>query len=221
MQGGELIHHTRELLFGHEIFLDTIFMTWVTMAVIILFAYLATRRLEIVPEGMQNSFEMAIDFIIDLIDSMIGPAGRKMGPFLLTLFLFILIANMWGLAPKLTSPTNDFNTTFPFAIIAAFSVYLVGAREKGLGYFKHFLQPHWLMLPMNLLDEMVRPCTLAVRLFVNILVGEVLLHVLYNLFPPLIPVIWLLMCVLIGVIQAYVFTLLSASYLASAFAEDH
>lgn len=221
MQGGELIPHIRVDFYGYEVFWDTILMTWVTMAAVILFCYLATRKVEMIPSGVQNAFESMVDFITTITDSMIGKAGRRARPFLLTLFLFIVIANMWGLAPKLTSPTNDLNTTLPFGLIGAFMVFFVGVKEKGMGYFKHFLQPHWMMLPMNILDELIRPLTLALRLFVNILVGEVLLHVLIDLAPLGIPVAWLLMSVLIGLIQAYVFTLLSASYLAPAFAEDH
>ena len=131
------------------------------------------------------------------------------------------LANLWGLVPKMTSPTNDLNTNLGLALISTVGVYFIGVWRKGPGYFKHFLEPLWFMLPLNILDELIRPLTLALRLFVNILVGEVLLMVLNQIVPIGIPVFWLMMSVLIGLIQAFVFTLLSTVYLASALSNDH
>ena len=220
MEGGGLVHHIHGHLAGMEVFWDTLGMTWVTMAVIIFFTWAAVRHLQMVPSGSQNLLEATIEYIQDLVESMLGQEGKKMTPYFITMFLLIMVANLWGLIPKLTSPTNDLNTTFGWALISTLSVYVVGVYRKGFGYFKHFLAPHWLMLPMNVLDELIRPFTLAIRLFVNILVGEVLLMVLMKLCPPLIPVAWLLMSVLIGVIQAFVFTLLSTSYMMPVFSKD-
>lgn len=220
MEGGGLVHHIPIQWAGMELFLDTVVMTWVTMAVLIIFTWAAVRHLQMVPSGSQNVLEAMIEYMQDLAESMLGPEGKKMAPYFFTLFFFIMLANMWGLIPFLTSPTNDLNTTFGIALVSVLGVYVLGVYRKGWGYFKHFLHPMWFMLPLNILDELVRPFTLAIRLFVNILVGEVLLMVLYNLFPPLVPVAWLLMSVLIGVIQAFVFTLLSASYYAEAFSRD-
>ena len=208
MEGG-LVHHFPVHWLGTDVFLDTVGMTWLTMAVLILFTWLAVRRLTLVPTGSQNFLETVIEYFQDLAKSMLGEEGKKMTPLLFTLFLFLTVSNLWGMIPTLTSPTNDLNTTFGIALISVLGVYVLGVYRKGWGYFKHLAEPMWFMIPMNVLDELIRPLTLALRLFVNILVGEVLLIVLYDLCPWFIPVAWLLMSVLIGVIQAFVFTLLS------------
>ena len=220
MEGG-LVHHIPRAIFGMQFNLDTILYTWLTMAVILVFAWAGARRMELVPTGAQNLFESLVEYVQTMATDMLGSEGKKAAPYLFTLFLFLTLANMWGLFPRMTSPTNDLNTTLGLALISTVGVYVVGVWRKGLGYFKHFLEPLWFMLPLNILDELIRPLTLAIRLFVNILVGEVLLMVLNQLAPVFIPSLWLLMCVLIGVIQAFVFTLLSAVYLTGAFSEDH
>jgi len=221
MEGGGLVHHVLIQWAGMEFFWDTIWTTWLTMGVLIAFTWAAVRHLQIVPSGSQNMLETIVESMQELVESMTGPEGKKMTPYFITLFLFILVANMWGLVPFLTSPTNDLNTTLGLGLLSVVGSYVMGVYQKGWGYFKHFLHPVWFMLPMNIIDELIRPCTLGLRLFVNILVGEVLLHVLIDLCPPLIPSLWLLMSVLIGIIQAFVFTLLSASYYAAVFSHDH
>lgn len=217
MDGG-LVHHIPVQWMGMEIFLDTVGMTWITMAVMIFFVWLTVRHLTLVPTGCQNFLEAVIEYFQKQAASMLGEEGKKMTPLLFTLFLFLTISNLWGMVPNLTSPTNDLNTTFGIALISALGVYVLGVYRKGFGYFKHLAQPMWFMIPMNLLDELIRPFTLALRLFVNILVGEVLLIVLYDLCPWVLPTAWLLMSVLIGIIQAFVFTLLTTSYYAEVFA---
>ena len=220
MEGG-LVHHIPVNWLGMQFNLDTIIYTWLTMAVMLVFAWAGARRLEMVPTGAQNLFEGLVEYVESMTDEMIGPEGRKVAPYLFTLFLFLTLANLWGLVPKMTSPTNDLNTNLGLALISTVGVYFIGVWRKGPGYFKHFLEPLWFMLPLNILDELIRPLTLALRLFVNILVGEVLLMVLNQIVPIGIPVFWLMRSVLIGLIQAFVFTLLSTVYLASALSNDH
>lgn len=220
---GELVKHISADLFGLSVHLDTLMYTWLTMAVILIFAWTGTRHMELVPSGTQNILEGLVEYFQGLAAEMLGSEGKKVAPYLFTIFLFVMLSNMWGLVPKMTSPTNDLNTTFGIALISSLGVYVIGVSRKGLGYFKHFFKPLWFMFPFNLLDELIRPFTLAIRLFVNIFVGEVLLEVLTHLCAPYIPIpaAWLLMSVLIGLIQAYVFTLLSTVYLIEAFSEEH
>lgn len=204
---------------------DTIMMTWVVMAILLVIGFLAARSVsQRVPGGMQNVIEMIIEAFEKLMADALGVKAKRFAPLIITLFLFILIANLLGLVPKLTSPTNDLNTTLGLAILVITIVHLSGIRDKGLGYFAHYLKPYWFFLPIHIIEELSKPVTLAFRLFGNILAGEILIDILLKLIPKWMPipsVIWLAFSVFVGVIQAFIFTMLSLSYLSNAVSEEH
>jgi F-type H+-transporting ATPase subunit a len=205
--------------------MDTLYMTWLVMAIVIVLSMLAVRRLETVPRGMQNIFEMAIEAIGGQVDATIGPNSRKVAPLLITLFIFLLISNWLGLVPGFTSPTNDLNTTLGLALMIIGFVHVLGVSHHGLGHFKHFIQPHPLFLPINIIEEIARPITLSFRLFGNIMAGEILI-ILIAALPlwygePLVGVLWLGFSVIVGLIQAFIFTMLSTSYLSNSLKDDH
>lgn len=143
---------------------------------------------------------------------------------LLTMFLFILVGNELGLLPSphiLTSPTNDLNTTLGLALVSSFMVHFVALRNQGLKkHIKHYFQPFAVFFVINLLEEFTKPITLAFRLFGNILAGEILMEVLYKLVPVGVPIIWLIFSLVIGLIQAFIFTILTTSYLADSLREE-
>ncbi len=205
--------------------MDTLMMTWLVMAIVIGIAVLATRRLSLVPSGWQNLLEMLVTALVDQIDSVMGSKGRALAPLIITLFLFILIANWLGLVPGLTSPTSDLNTTLGLALMVIGLVQVLGIIHKGIGgYLGHFIQPFWWLLPINIIEELSKPLTLGFRLFGNILAGEILIVILGVLVPMWIPIpniIWLGFSVFVGVVQAFIFTMLSMSYLSSAFKDSH
>lgn len=203
---------------------DTIMMTWVVMAILLVVGFLAARTVsQRVPGGMQNVLEMIVEGLEKQMESSLGTKAKKFTPLIITLFLFILISNWLGLVPKLTSPTNDLNTTLGLALMVVVIVHLAGIREKGLGYFAHFLKPYIFFLPIHMVEELAKPVTLAFRLFGNILAGEILIEILLKLVPkwmPLPNVIWLAFSIFVGVIQAFIFTMLTLSYLSNAVSDE-
>ena len=196
---------------------ETILMTWITMAIVILIAVLATRHLKEVPVGWQNAVEAIVGLLQGQMDAIIGPEGRFLAPLFITLFLFLLISNWLGLCPGMASPTNDLNTTLGMAVMMSLVIHGVGLARQGIGHLHHFVEPFAPFILVNLIEEMSRPATLAFRLFGNILAGEVLIIILLQLIPwyanwaP--SCIWLMFSIFVGVIQAFVFTMLSITYI--------
>jgi F-type H+-transporting ATPase subunit a len=157
-----------------------------------------------------------------------GPQkARRYFPILATLFLFILISNWSGILPLaghvkgFAPPTSTLSVTAGLAVVAFITSVVAGLREKGVGYLKHFFQPFFLMFPLNLIEELVKPLSLSLRLYGNIFGEETVVAVLLGLFAPLTPVPMQLLGLLFGFIQALVFTTLTAIYIANATAEAH
>ena len=125
-------------LAGMSFHLDTLIMTWITMAIVIAIAFLATRRLSIVPHGWQTVLEMIVTALLSQIESSMGPRGKKLAPLFITLFLFLLIANWLGLVPSFKSPTADLNTTLGMALMVVIMLHGLGMIYKRGAYFKHF-----------------------------------------------------------------------------------
>jgi F-type H+-transporting ATPase subunit a len=223
--GHEIGAHKLAQFAGMTFHLDTLYMTWISMAIVIILAFLATRRLKLIPTGWQNLLEMVIVALLDQIESTMGPKGKKLAPLVITLFLFLLVGNWLGLVPGLASPTNDLNTTLGLALMVVVLVQILGMINKGpVAYFKHFFQPFIPFVIINIIEEVSKPITLAFRLFGNILAGEILIVILGMLVPMWIPIpniLWLGFSVFVGVVQAFIFTMLSMSYLASSLEEHH
>ena len=210
-------------LAGMQFNIETLEMTWLAMAIVILIAFLATRSLKLVPSGWQNVIEMVIVWLNEQIGTTIGSRGTLVAPFLITLFLFLLVSNWIGLIPTLASPTNDLNTTLGLALLVIVMLHVLGLYYKGFNYIKHFFQPVAPFVIINLIEEIAKPITLAFRLFGNILAGEILIIILLLLVPiwmPVPSVIWLAFSLFIGAVQAFIFTMLSMSYLANAMKDD-
>ena len=208
---------------GMHFHLDTIYMAIISSIVTLAVAIAATRSLKLVPTGkMQNMIEIVVEGLLEQVDNNIGPKGRKVAPLVITLFVFLLIANWVGLVPGLASPTSDINCNLGLAVMIVVVVNVLGVKEKGFaGHFSHFLKPHFLFLPINLIEEIAKPVTLSARLFGNILAGEILIVVLTKLVPYFIPSIWLAFSVFVGIIQAGIFTMMSMTYLANALQDNH
>ncbi|EKU71009.1 F0F1 ATP synthase subunit A [Selenomonas sp. F0473] len=202
---------------------ETLEMTWITMAIVLLVAVLATRNLKLVPSGWQNVVEMVVTALGEQSETMLGKRGRFLSPFIVTLFLFLLVSNWVGLVPTMASPTNDLNTTLGLALLVICMVHVLGVYMKGGHYIAHFFQPTPVFVIINAIEEVAKPITLAFRLFGNILAGEILIIVLLKLMPiwmPVPSVLWLAFSIFIGGVQAVIFTMLSMAYLANAVKED-
>lgn len=220
--GHEIGSHKLAEFAGLTFNMDTLYMTWLTMAVLILIAVLAVRKLDKVPRGWQNLLELAVTGLLEQIENTIGPAGKKLAPLIITLFLFLLLANWFGLVPGFTSPTNDLNTTLGLALMVIVLVHLIGIMNKGImGHLKHFIEPNLIFLPINIIEEIAKPVTLSFRLFGNIMAGEILLVVLGMLVPYFVPTLWLAFSVVVGIIQAFIFTMLAMAYLSNSLKEHN
>ena len=209
---------------GLTFHLDTLIMTWITMGIVIVIAVLATRRLSIVPHGWQTILEMVVTALLGQIESTMGPRGKKLAPLFITLFLFLLIANWLGLVPTFKSPTADLNTTLGMALMVVIMLHSLGLMYKRGEHLKSFFKPFAPFVIIKVVEEIAKPITLSFRLFGNILAGEVLIIILGLLVPMWFPVpniVWLAFSVFVGAVQAFIFTMLSMSYIGEAIGEEH
>lgn len=209
--------HVVSMLFGMSVNWDTIFTTWLSALIVFLIVFAATRGRAMVPSGVQNVVEMVFEFLFGQFRANVGKNYRQVSTVLLTLFMFILTANQIGLLPTehlTASPTNDLNTTLGLAIASALLIHFYYIKNKGFGHWiKHFFEPIAPFVVLNLIEEISKPITLAMRLFGNILAGEILLEILNNLAPWLVPIVWIAFSLFVGVIQAYIFTTLVSVYM--------
>ena len=209
--------HAVQQLLGMQVNIDTIFTTWLTALIVFLVVFAASRGKKLVPTGVQNCVEILVEGLLSQFEKNVGPKYRQVVPALLTLFLFILTANQLGLLPTehlTASPTSDINTTLGLALAVTLLIHVLFIANQGVGkWIKHFFEPFPVFVFINLVEEISRPVTLAMRLFGNILAGEILLELLYALCPWLIPIIWIAFSVFVGCVQAYIFTTLSSVYL--------
>ena len=143
-------------------------------------------------------------------------------------FFYIFVSNEIGLLPQVgghmvhfTSPTNDINVAFALALTVMAANYLVGIYRNGFGFFGHFVKPFAAMLPLNMVEEIAKPATMSLRLFGNILAGEILLIVLYQLVPWVAPDAWVFFSLCVGFLQAFVFTMLAIVNFAPIFKHEH
>ncbi len=202
---------------------ETLCMTWLTMAIVLIIAFLAVRNLSLVPKGWQNVIEMVVEGLQGQMRGTMGKGGMFLAPFIISLFMFLLVSNWLGLIPGMASPTNDLNTTLGLALLVIVMVHVLGVVKKGGHYIGHFFKPTPVFVIINAIEEIAKPITLSFRLFGNILAGEILIIILLKLMPiwmPVPSVIWLAFSIFIGAVQAFIFTMLSMAYFANAVKED-
>ncbi len=201
-------------------------------SLIIIGVSLAIRgSLKLVPKGTQNVVETVVEAMVKLADENIGHHwGKKLSPLIGTLFMYILVCNFMGLVPGFVSPTSNINMTASMAIPVFLATHYFGLRAHGPSYMKHFLGPirSLVALPLMVLmffiegiGHLARPLTLSVRLFGNMVAKHIILLVLAILAPAIVPIAILGLGVLVSVVQAFVFTLLTTLYLAGAVEEAH
>ena len=165
---------------------DHVTYTWIAMVVLGSLALVASRRLELVPRGLQNFMELVLEQFLTLIDDVLGHEGRRYLPLLATLGLFIVTSNLMGLVPGLIAPTASLNTTAACALIVFFAYHWIGIRKQGIrAYARHFMGPvvwlAWLMIPIEIVSHLARPLSLSLRLFGNMTGGHILLAVFFFL----------------------------------------
>ena len=220
-------------IFGHgiSINMDTIITMWISMAILIVIAFLTTRKLEMVPGKLQLVGENIIKYFNDTAKSSMGnDEAQKHIAIILTLFMFILTANLVGQLPwklihlttgELAAPTNDINMTAAMAIVVSIYYIFYGVKRNGFKFFfKGFSLDGIIITLVDTLELFVRPFSLALRLFANIFAGEVLVATLLGLVAIIGPLPFMLFELFVALIQALVFTLLSMTYISMAVKEE-
>lgn len=197
----------------------TIVFTWGLMLVLVLGSILVTRRLSVELERSrwQNLLEMIVTSINQQIEEVGLPQPEKYIGFLGTLFLFVASASLCTIIPGFEPPTASLSTTTALALCVFVAVPLFGIADQGvLGYLKSYLEPTFMMLPFNIISEISRTLALAVRLFGNMMSGGMILGILLSITPFVFPVVMTVLGLLTGMVQAYIFSVLAAVYIAAA-----
>jgi F-type H+-transporting ATPase subunit a len=201
----------------------------IVVAMLFAWAILAKRQLvaagneAVVPDATlsaRNGLEIFVDLFASGVEGILGPKGRQYVPLYGTFFLFILTSNLLGLIPGVSPPTSNINVTLALGLTSFVMYNYYGFRAHGGSYLKHFLGPVWwlafLMLPLELIDNFLRPITLNLRLMMNMFADHLVLGIFTDLTRLVVPVVFLLLGTFVSVIQAVVFTLLSLVYVALA-----
>ena len=205
---------------------NAVSMEVLVVGLLLVFFLILRSRLSVEsPGGLQHMFEGLNGFVEGQSRDVIGPHSERFTPFLLTLGLFILIGNLFGVVPGLESPTASPVVPLGCAICAFVYYQFQGFRASGAGYLKHFLGPMWwlapLMLPLEIISHLARLMSLTIRLYANMFAGDMVTLVFFSLIPIAIPVIFLGLHIGVALLQAYIFVLLTTVYLAGAVATEH
>jgi F-type H+-transporting ATPase subunit a len=220
----------RELLsplakYTTEAGIDAIVHTWFVMTILIVIALVIKSGMKKIPGKFQNFFELFIGAIEKMVSDNMGEKGKPFFPLIATLAFFILTSNLIGLIPGFYPPTANLNTTLACAIIVFLTTHVVGVRQHGFGYFKHFLGPVWWLAPFMFFVEIIghlsRPLSLSFRLFGNMNGHELILIIFFTLVPFLVPLPMMLLGVLIAFLQSFVFMLLATIYIQGSLEEAH
>ena len=228
------------------------FTSLLVMVLLVVVGYMGRRSLlrakdPVIPDeglSLRNLLELLVEFIVDLADSIIGKGGRRYVYLFGCFFIFILTANLMGLVPGFSPPTNNFNVTLGLGLTSFVAYNYFGFREHGSAYIKQFIGPmtslpstgRWIMgilfapilvvsilffFALESISHLVRPVSLGLRLFGNMFGDHLVVEIFTELTYVVIPVLFYLLGALVSVIQAFVFTLLSVIYVAMAVSHEH
>lgn len=196
---------------------NTVVVTWVIMLALAISAWMATRRLSVAPRSVQVVVEGIVSAIEDAIRVVLPDQFRQVMPFIGTLWIFILVANLVSLIPGVRSPTGDLSLTAALAILVFLAVHWYGLRVHGVKqYLRHYLQPNPILLPFHVISELSRTVALAVRLFGNIFSLQMAALLVLLVAGFLAPVPVLMLHIIEAVVQAYIFGMLALIYVAGA-----
>jgi F-type H+-transporting ATPase subunit a len=195
-------------------------VTWGLMGALAIASFIATRSLTLAPSRWQAVLELIVEAIQDQIRETMRVAPRPYLPLIGTLLLFILVANWSSLIPGIEAPTAHIETDAALALIVFFAVIYFGIRARGLtGYLKTFAEPTFVMIPLNVVETFTRTFSLIVRLFGNVMSGAFIIGIILSLAGLLVPIPFMGIELLIGAIQAYIFTVLAMVFIGSAVSE--
>ena len=200
---------------GPIVITNTVVTTWLIMALIWLLAWLMSRRLSIEPAPLQTAVEGVVSAIEDSITEVAPQYTARILPFIASLWIFLVIANLSGLIPGVHAPTRDLSATAALAILVFLSTHWFGIRIQGLhGYLRHYLTPSPILLPFHIISEITRTVALAVRLFGNMMSLEMAALLILLVAGFLAPVPILMLHIIEALVQAYIFGMLALIYVA-------
>jgi len=195
----------------------TVVTTWFMVAALAAAAAMGGRSIRLEPSRWQATIEWGIESLSALLREVAGEPAAKYLPLVATIGVFVLVANLLSVLPFVEAPTADINTPVALALIVLVSVHYVALRSLGpWGYLKSFAQPSIVLMPFNLLSQVTRTFSLAIRLFGNMLSHQIIVAVLLLILPLFVPALLQVFGLLIGVLQAYIFTVLSIVYIGGA-----
>lgn len=212
-------------LFGVLDVTGEVVTSWVIIALVVLFAFIGTRKLKDTPGFLQNILEVAIIKLENFFGDTLGEKSKRLKmcfPFLATMFIFIIISNYSGLIPGagefswFHAPTSSLSVTAGLGIVTFCALHFFGFRTHKIHYLKHFVLPVFFMLPFLIIDEIVRPVSLALRLYGNVFGEEMVTEQLYEIIPIGAPIIMMVLSLLFCALQAIVFTMLTSIYIFEA-----
>ncbi|TDG36470.1 F0F1 ATP synthase subunit A [Pedobacter changchengzhani] len=201
----------------------TLLTTWAVMLFMVVGAVLITRKLKTTHKI--SKWQCILEMIVIGINEQIKEVGlekpsRYIG-FIGTLFLFIAVSNFWIVLPFYEPPTGSLSTTVALAIAVFLAVPFFGIQESGFfAYLKTYIKPTFIMLPFNIISEISRTLALAIRLFGNVMSGGMIIAILLSISPLFIPIVMKALGLLTGMVQAYIFSILAAVYIAAAVQES-
>jgi F-type H+-transporting ATPase subunit a len=203
--------------FGPVVINTSVITTWGIMLMLTVLAWLSTRNLKMFPSSIQTIVEGIIAAIDDAIVAVAPEHGRQIMPFIASLWLFLIVANLVGLIPGLHSPTRDLSVTAALACLVFFSVHWFGIKALGFkNYLHHYLKPSPVLLPFHIISEITRSLALAIRLFGNMMSLDMAALMILLVAGFLAPIPILMLHIIEALVQAYIFGMLALVYLASA-----
>ncbi|MFO8056375.1 MAG: F0F1 ATP synthase subunit A [bacterium] len=219
--------------------LDPLFHAVVTALILLAIILVIRSRArsqadDILPEGrltLLNVFELGLEWLLGMMEDIIGPHYKKYTPLIAGTFFYILVANLLGLVPYFAPATDKWSITISMAIVVFFATHIYGIQAHGMGYFKHFISPVWppspilwvlsiIYLPIEVISHLARVLSLSLRLMANMTADHTVLTIFLMLSPMLIPAIFYGLGVLICLIQAFIFTALTIVYFSMAVAHE-
>lgn len=207
-------------LFGILDVTGEVITMWIMLLVIALLSLIVKKNLKERPGKFQNIIETGIEYLDNFFSDILGKKkSRKYFTFLASLFIFIIFSNYSGLIPGVgltdyvKAPTASLSVTAALGVVTFLFLQISGIRHNAKHYFKHFVKPMFFMLPLLVLDEIIKPASLALRLYGNIFGEETVTEELYHIFPIGAPVVMTVLSLLFCALQAMVFTMLVSIYL--------
>lgn len=202
---------------GPVVLAEPVLTTWGIMFALVVGSWIGTRRLSHNPGPVQVVLEGLLGAADEAIRAVLPAQTARLLPFIATLWLFIMVANLSGLIPGVHAPTGDLSTTAALAVIVFLSVHWFGIRSEGIrAYLRHYLAPMPIMLPFHLMSELTRTLALAIRLFGNIMSLEMAALLVLLVAGFLVPIPLLILHIIEALIQAYIFGMLALIYIAGA-----